>query len=267
MEFYEKSKSCLKEANFELRKWATNSFEMKKFIDSNENNSRSKMDISESETYVENLFGSSSVYRKVLGLNWDTGADDFIFDFENICRTAEKLDVTKRNVLRIAAMFFDPLGLISPITLQPKLIFQELCRNKLEWDEVINDRNNIKKWTKFLHDLGQFRLINAPRHVLCCEGRDVELHGFSDSSGKAYGACVFVRVICEHGGSVRLWTSKCRLAPVKELSIPRLELMACLLLSRLMVSVKLAVEKEVSVKKYFLLDGFADCVVMDSADP
>ena len=251
IEFYEKSKSCLKEANFELRKWATNSFEMKKLIDSNENNSRSKMDISESETYAENLFGSSSVYRKVLGLNWDTGADDFIFDFENICGTAEKLDATKRNILRIAAMFFDPLGLISPITLQPKFIFQELCRNKLEWDEVINDRNNIKKWTKFFHDLGQFRLITAPRHVLCCEGRDVELHGFSDSSGKAYGACVFVRVICEHGGSVRLWTSKCRLAPVKELSIPRLELMACLLLSRLMVSVKLAVEKEFSVKNIF----------------
>ena len=203
IEFYEKSKSCLKEANFELRKWATNSFEMKRFIDSIENNSPSKMDI-------------SSVYRKVLGLNWDTGTDDFIFDFENICRTAEKLDVTKRNILRIAAMFFDPLGLISPITLQPKLIFQELCRNKLEWDEVINDRNNIKKWTKFLHDLGQFRLINAPRHVLCCEGRDVELHGFSDSSGKAYGACVFVRVICEHGSSVRFWTSKYRLSPVKE---------------------------------------------------
>ena len=251
IEFYEESKSCLKEANFELRKWATNSFEMKKFIDSSDNNSRSKMDISESETYVENLFGSSSVYRKVLRLNWDTSPDDFIFDFENIWRTAEKLDVTKRNVLRTAAMFFDPLGLISPITLQSKLIFRELCRNKLEWDEVINDKNNIKKWTKFLRDLGQFRLINAPRHALCCEGRDVELHRFSDSSGKTYGACVFDRVICEHGGSVRLWTSKCRLAPVKELSVPRLELMACLLLSRLMVSVKLAVEKEVSVKNIF----------------
>ena len=162
------------------------------------------------------------------------------------CADYDKI-IQERNV----AMFFDPLGLISPITLQPKLMLQELCRNKLEWDEVINDRNNINKWTKFLNDLGQFRLINAPRHVLCCEIGDVELHGFSDSSGKAYGACVFVRVICEHGGSVRLWTSKCRLAPVKELSIPRLELMACLLLSRLMVSVKLAVEKEVSVKNIF----------------
>ena len=67
-----------------------------------------------------------------------------------------------------------------------------------------------------------------------------------------YGACVFVRISCEHGSSVRLWTSTCRLAPVKELSIPRLELMTCLLLSRLMVSVKLAVEKEVSVKNIFV---------------
>ena len=108
-----------------------------------------------------------------MGLNWDTGAGDFIFDFENISRTAEKLDITKRNILRVAATFFDLLGLISPITLQPKLIFQELCGNKLEQDKVINDKNNINKWTKFLHDLGQFRLINAPRHDLCCEVRDV----------------------------------------------------------------------------------------------
>ena len=62
MEFYEKSKPCLKEANFDLREWATNSFELKKFIDSNENKSQPEMDISNSETYVENLYGSSSVY-------------------------------------------------------------------------------------------------------------------------------------------------------------------------------------------------------------
>ena len=80
-----------------------------------------------------------------------------------------------------------------------------------------------------MHGLGQFGLINAPRHVLCCEVRNVELYGFRDSSGKAYGLCVFVWVSCKHGRSVKLWTSKCRLAPVKELSVPQLELMACLL--------------------------------------
>ena len=68
IELYEKSKSCLKETNFELRNWATNSLELEKYIDSNENYSRSKNDVSDSETCVENLYGSS-VYRKVLGLN------------------------------------------------------------------------------------------------------------------------------------------------------------------------------------------------------
>ena len=74
------------------------------------------MYISDSETYAANLYVSSSVYRKVLGLNWDTSADDFIFDFGNISRKAEKLDITKCNILRVAAMFYDPLGLISPTT-------------------------------------------------------------------------------------------------------------------------------------------------------
>ena len=97
-------------------------------------------------------------------------------------------------------MFFDTLGLLSSTTLQPKLIFQELCRNKLEWDQVINDRNIISKWSKFLHDLEQFRLIDAPRLVFCCEGGDVELHGFSDSSVRVYEACVFVWISREHGG-------------------------------------------------------------------
>ena len=72
------------------------------------------MNIGDSETYVENLYGNSSVYRKVLVLNWDNGADDFIFDFEITCRTAEKLDVTKRNILRVAVMFFWPTGTYKP---------------------------------------------------------------------------------------------------------------------------------------------------------
>ena len=64
------------------------------------------MDISGSVTYVESLYGNSSVFRKVLILNWDTGADNFIFDFEIICRTADKLDATKCKILRMAAIFF-----------------------------------------------------------------------------------------------------------------------------------------------------------------
>ena len=73
----------------------------------------------------------------------------------------------------------------------------------------------------------------------------------------------FVCVVCEHRVTVKLWTSKCRLAPVKEILIPRLELLACFLLSKLIASVKTATESEVEIVKSVLLDGFANCVVVD----
>ena len=91
--------------------------------------------------------------------------------------------------------------------------------------------------------------LNCWRYVFCCDVRNVELYGSSDNS--ACGFCLFDWVSCKHKDSARLWTTKYTLTALKELSIPRLELMTCLLLSRLMVFVKLAIEKEVSVEKIF----------------
>ena len=96
-------------------------------------------------------------------------------------------------------LFFDPLGSVAAITLQPKLLYHEVCWKKFDWDELINDTNINDKSSKFLLELGTMHLLNAPRHVLCCEESGVEIHRFCDSSGKGYGACVFVHVVCEHG--------------------------------------------------------------------
>ena len=63
-------------------------------------------------------------------------------------------------------MFFDPLGLIAAITLQPKLLYQKVCREKFDWDELINDTNINGKWSKFLLELENMRLLNAPRHEI-----------------------------------------------------------------------------------------------------
>ena len=71
------------------------------------------------------------------------------------------------------------------------------------------------------------------------------------SSAKAYCAVVFVRVVCSYGVEVNLWAGKCRVAPMKDLSIPRLELLACVLLSKLVVSVINAVRLEVQVRNVF----------------
>ena len=152
---------------------------MQKYVDQKQDHNK---ELNDSESYVESLYGISTSYRKVLGLNWKMDSDEFIFDLRVIYDAAKNLHVTKRNILRIAAMFFDPLGLIAPITLQPKLLYQEVCGKKIDWDELINDTNINDKWSKFLLELGTMHLLNAPRH----------------SSGKGYGACVFVRVFCEH---------------------------------------------------------------------
>ena len=91
--------------------------------------------------------------------------------------------------------------------------------------------------------------LNCWRYVFRCDVRNVELYGSSDNS--TCGVCLLDWVSCKHKDSARLWATKYTLTALKELSVPRLELMTCLLLSRLMVFVKLAMEKEVYVGKIF----------------
>ena len=50
-----------------------------------------------------------------------------VFDFSDICETYKILDITKRNVLKILAMFYDPIGLLQPILINLKILFQEIC--------------------------------------------------------------------------------------------------------------------------------------------
>ena len=108
----------------------------------------------------------------------------------------------------------------------------------------------------FLKVLQKIKCINQERLVTCCGEEVVSLHGFLNSSAKAYGAVVYARLVCSHGVKVRLWTSKSRLSPSKDLTIPRLELMGCLLLAKLMVVVQNAIRLEVDVKDvYYWMDS------------
>ena len=113
---------------------------------------------------------------------------------------------TKRNILKISASFFDPLGLVCPVVLQAKLLFQELCELMVDWDEVV-DGDVAKKWDRFLKDLKYCRSICMPRFVLSYIREKIvslELHGFCDSSNVAYAVAVYVRVVMLVGVVVNL---------------------------------------------------------------
>ena len=170
-----------------------------------------------------------------------------MFDFTNITGLCNTLEPTKRNILRIQGMFYDPIGLISPITLSIKIILQKLIEPKFEWDTNI-DADTSHLWKQYIKGLKHVSSVSVNRRVLCCERSFVQLHGFCDSSEKAYCAVVYAWILCSHGVRVILWSGRSHVASAKGHSIPRLELMACVLLGRLMTEVKKAIEKEIVVR-------------------
>ncbi|GFY59364.1 uncharacterized protein TNIN_74251 [Trichonephila inaurata madagascariensis] len=110
----------------------------------------------------------------------------------------------------------------------------ELWVVRLEWDEPLS--NPIaKEWKDFVSTLPDIHDIHAPRLVIG-KGRII-IHGFADASTVTYGAVLYVQSISEEDASTRLLCSKFRFAPVKPITIPRLELCACVLLVQLLEKV------------------------------
>ena len=161
IQFYKKSKIALADVSFNLRKWAMNRKKIQHFIDNQ----------------FEKDKTSKGTHRKVLGIVWDIQTDNFIFDFTDIIRLCNTLEPTKRNNLRIQGMFYDPLGLISPITLPIKFILQKLFELKFEWDTNI-DTDTSHLWKQHIKGLKHVGSVSVNRHVLCCKRSFVQLHGF-----------------------------------------------------------------------------------------
>ena len=136
---------------------------------------------------------------------------------------------TRRGILSTVSSIFDPLGFVAPLLLDGKSILQELCRHEVGWDDPIPDDIKVK-WEKWRADLLQVQRISIPR---CYKpenfGRVVnaQLHHFSDASVKGYGQCSYLRLTDEHQ---RIYCSfvmgKSRVAQLKPVTIPRVELTA-----------------------------------------
>ncbi|XP_062556599.1 uncharacterized protein LOC134221424 [Armigeres subalbatus] len=99
---------------------------------------------------------------------------------------------TKRQVLSETAKIFDPLGLLAPTVVIPKLLMQHLWKDKQEWDEQIPDElQHI--WNRFRSELPQIGTEKIDRRVTTDDAVKLQLHGFADASGVAYGCCVYMR--------------------------------------------------------------------------
>ena len=215
------------------------------------------------ESYAQSLFTNDvPEFKKVLGIIWDCTGDKLMFDVKSIAEEALNLPVTKRNLLSAGAKFYDPLGLISPIVIITKIIFQKVCLDKSDWDDDIpQDLKSI--WLKYLHELQDIGFISVPRFVFSGrieEVKNVEIHGFCDASKRAYGAAVYLRIPSPEGYCSRLVSSKTKVCPVKEVTIPKLELLGCLLLAQLLHNIVEVLKHMVNINKLFYWTDSSICL-------
>ncbi|GFX50138.1 uncharacterized protein TNCV_773011 [Trichonephila clavipes] len=149
---------------------------------------------------------------------------------------------TKRCVLLTIARLFGSLGLLSPVVTRAKIFMQNLWSLKIDWiDELPSER--AKEWHRFLEDFNSVISICIGRCIVHPQVTRVELHGFSDASEKCYGAGIYCRSQSPDGATtVKLVTSKSRVAPVKSVTMPRLELCAAVLFAKLMKRVETALQ-------------------------
>ena len=242
IKFYDKAKNIMLAAGFDLRKWTTNDPTLQKYFDVKEN-VNSKIEHNDNDiTYAKSELGKSnsdSSAKKVLGIEWDTNKDLLVYQFDDLLRTARELKPTKRNILRIVASFYDPLGLVSPVTIKFKILFQRLCKDKLGWDDIMSEDTRLV-WEDILGELESLRRVSVERFVCCgaSEGECVQAHGFCDSSEQAYCAAVYFRQVRPQGVRVKLACAKTKVAPLNKVSVPRLELLSCVLLSKLIGCVR-----------------------------
>ena len=254
-ELYGKLKLRFREGGFNMRKWASNSEELIQLIEKEEANLSSSTQppletspsLTKSSVLEEDLI-------KVMGVPWDRIEDSFKFDLATFATQALDGTLTKRKLLSITARFYDPLGLLSPVMLPLKCMFQEICQLKIGWDEALPEELCLK-WKEVAEDMSRVSVISVPRCVLAgIEAEDVksiQLHGFADASKIAYGANIYIRVTTSNVSYSQLLASKTRVAPLKGETIPRLELMAALTLANLMTAVYKALACTVKVDSVF----------------
>ncbi|XP_025192035.1 uncharacterized protein LOC112592239, partial [Melanaphis sacchari] len=214
--------TILNNAGLQLRKWVSNK---KKVL----------VDITNIDNDPLRVLNLDNNPIKMIGLFWDPYNDTYRYKVnEPIQRSTSIAPITKRNILSNIATIFDPLGLIGPIVITVKIIMQKLWQKGINWDEQL-PLSILKEWEGYWHELIKIEQITIPRRVIGCDGNvNVQIHGFADASTVVYGACLYVRTTdCEGKHYTRLIIAKSRVAPLKTISLARLELCAAVLLMRL----------------------------------
>ncbi|KRY64590.1 hypothetical protein T4A_8601 [Trichinella pseudospiralis] len=133
-------------------------------------------------------------------------------DNRGYCERLNEKNYTKRKLISHASKLYDPLGFLTPFVVRAKILFQKLWQAGIDWDEPLTT-SIAEDWME--------------------DTDSTELHVYGDASKWAYGAVAYLKVISKDKTTVRFIMSKWRVAPLKTITLPRLELMAALIAAKL----------------------------------
>ena len=209
--FKKQAEEVLKKGGFQLYKW---------------NSNVNEFDDEKNEKIV-----------KVLGTSWNKIKDTFSVTADVTAPST----LTKRKLLAHINGTFDVLGWAAPWMITAKLIFAQVCGLKTKWDDPL-PKEISQQWSNFTQALKQFPTVTVPRAVCHQQGTNFSLHGFSDASAQAVCAAIYaVEWKGDQPINQQLLVAKSRIAE-KNQTIPRLELVACHILAKLMQSVNEALD-------------------------
>ena len=213
----------LQKFGFELRKWTSNEpeiiLELPKHLRENTDDDKVL---------------DKNYHIKTLGVKWRPNLDEFHFQIN--------LDpiqtFTKRIFLSDLSKLFDPLGWLAPVVIKYKILMQQTWTTGSKWDETLPDEI-LSSWMQLRSELPLLNSIQLPRCILLpSDCTNFELHLFTDASETAYAAVVYSRTVdLQNNVSIKILALKSRVAPVKTVSLPRLELCAALLGSKLIKTI------------------------------
>ncbi|XP_017465091.1 PREDICTED: uncharacterized protein LOC108358328 isoform X2 [Rhagoletis zephyria] len=204
---------ALDSAGFSLRKWSSNSKEILMDLPHEHLLKREFLTLDETST------------TKALGIRWNARLDHFFFSVQTL---PSKDSYTKREVLSTIAKLFDPAGWLAPVVVVAKIVMQQIWSDGTLWDQPISSQT-LFKWKTFVESYRYIDDIKIPRWVNFTIESPFEVHAFCDASEKAYAGVIYLRV--ENHGTVssHLLLAKTKVAPIKTISLPRLELCGAVL--------------------------------------
>ena len=213
----------LKLGGFNLAKFVSNNSEIDRYTRQQSPTAKDLVNLDLDETPIE----------RALGVLWDPKRDVLKIKTVN-----KEVPNTKRGILSFVSSIFDPLGILSPSLIEPKQIIQDLWKQNIDWDEQI-PADILQRWQKWKSTLKKLESVKISRWYYTSPNDTIELHIFSDASSIAYGAVSYLRISRPDVIYCSFILGKSRLAPVrnKTMTIPRLELQAAVLASRLKTTI------------------------------